>query len=355
MIKKTIFVFLVFCSALSADSYRYLELLKLHPEIVKELRESIRKVGGGEKSLFKDLEGGMSSTKLYCFSAEEKKYVLRIFPAKYPAQKRAKEVQAHQIAAQMGIAPKLLYVDKKANVLLMPFVDGHTLSFVDLKSPRVLRNLGKSLQKFHSYSGSFDQNRTQLARVKKHYERALKKGVSFPTIMAKVYEEYVKESQLLEKEEKVLCHGDLNPNNILVTDDGNILIIDWTNATWEDPCAEIAYLTFLSGFTPRQTEAFLQAYLGRSPTVSELNQLNLYQKRVSFLTSTIWFDFSESPDALKVPMKERVDHLDRHLRSPCLMTGTDYIRSGEIVSPTSGDHDAIKWTALGFLKTYITW
>ena len=355
MIKKAICLFLLFCSILSAGSYRFSEFLGLHPEVVKELREAVGKVEDGEKSLFKDLEGGMSSTKLYTFEVRNSTYVLRIFPSKYPTQKRKTEVKAHRIASEMGIAPKLLFVDEEAKVLLMPFVDGHTLSFADLKRPRVLRNLGKVLQKFHSYSGSFDQNRTQLARVKKHYERALRKGVSFPTITAKVYEEYVKESELLEKHEKVLCHGDLNPNNILVKDDGSVFIIDWTNATWEDPFAEIAYLTFLSGFTPRQTEAFLQAYLGRSPSVTELNQLNLYQKRVSFLTSIIWFDFSESPDALKVSMKERVEQLDRHLRSSCLMTGTDYIRSRQIISPTSGDHDAIKWTALGFLKTYITW
>ncbi len=43
-----------------------------------------------------------------------------------------------------------------------------------------------------------------------------------------------------------LCHGDFNPSNIIITDDGTAYIIDWSHATQGNQCADVArtYLLF---------------------------------------------------------------------------------------------------------------
>jgi thiamine kinase-like enzyme len=38
----------------------------------------------------------------------------------------------------------------------------------------------------------------------------------------------------------VLCHGDPNPNNILITSDGRAVVIDWMNASIGNPEADLA-------------------------------------------------------------------------------------------------------------------
>lgn len=45
---------------------------------------------------------------------------------------------------------------------------------------------------------------------------------------------------------KKLCHGDFNPNNIIVKDDGTIYILDWVHATQGNASADVArtYLLF---------------------------------------------------------------------------------------------------------------
>jgi aminoglycoside phosphotransferase (APT) family kinase protein len=43
---------------------------------------------------------------------------------------------------------------------------------------------------------------------------------------------------------EALCHGDLHPGNVLMTEDGP-RIIDWTNATRGDPMADVAYTSLL--------------------------------------------------------------------------------------------------------------
>ncbi len=48
----------------------------------------------------------------------------------------------------------------------------------------------------------------------------------------------------------VLCHGDLHPFNVLTTDDGTDVLIDWSEANWAAPEAELAYTSFIIGHPP---------------------------------------------------------------------------------------------------------
>ena len=47
-----------------------------------------------------------------------------------------------------------------------------------------------------------------------------------------------------------LCHGDFNPSNIIITDDGTPYIIDWSHATQGNASADVArtYLLFITTF-----------------------------------------------------------------------------------------------------------
>lgn len=59
-----------------------------------------------------------------------------------------------------------------------------------------------------------------------------------------------------------LCHGDFNPSNIIVADDGKLYVIDWSHATQGNPCADVArtYLLFwLDGDIPT-ADKYLDLY-----------------------------------------------------------------------------------------------
>jgi hypothetical protein len=77
--------------------------------------------------------------------------------------------------------------------------------------------------------------------------------------------------------------------------------------------------------------------------------------RTSFLTSVVWFDFSESEQDKKIPKETRIKNLGQMLASPDLMMAEDYIDQRIIVSPISKDTKAIRLYALAFLKTYVNW
>ncbi|MFI5316102.1 MAG: phosphotransferase family protein, partial [Myxococcota bacterium] len=49
---------------------------------------------------------------------------------------------------------------------------------------------------------------------------------------------------------QALCHGDLHPNNLLVDDDGQWTLIDWTNARLAEPELDIAFTAELLELAP---------------------------------------------------------------------------------------------------------
>lgn len=59
-----------------------------------------------------------------------------------------------------------------------------------------------------------------------------------------------------------LCHGDFNPSNVIVTDEGKMYVIDWSHATQGVPCADAArtYLTFHLAGDVESAEMYLTTY-----------------------------------------------------------------------------------------------
>lgn len=48
----------------------------------------------------------------------------------------------------------------------------------------------------------------------------------------------------------MICHGDLHPFNLLVVDDGDVTVIDWTAAIRAEPAYDVAFTAMLLGNPP---------------------------------------------------------------------------------------------------------
>ena len=340
--------------------YAYNNFLKIQhvSTFSNSLKKALEKIGGPnypiETIQFVELSNGMTSMKPYVFSIYNKKYVFRPLNMKNDYKTRHNEIVAHQFAASIDVAPEIVYVDDDNTFMIMPFIEGHMLSRDDLKNKKVLASLGSMLSALHAYSGEFDQKRSQVERVRKHYERAIKKWVALPSCYKNLYEMFMKQEETAENIDQVLCHGDLNPANILVSkESGKMYFIDLTSGTWDDRYTDLGYFSFVNGLDDKQSKIFLAAYFGKEITNEQWNNYKEAQKKVSFLTAIVWFDFSESELEKNIPMAERIKKLDALLESPDLRMGQDYLAKNEIVSLVSGNTEAIKLYALGFLKTYL--
>ena len=65
-----------------------------------------------------------------------------------------------------------------------------------------------------------------------------------------------------------LCHGDFNPGNIIITDDGTPYILDWSHATQGNASADVArtYLLFWLNGDIDGAEEYLDLFCAKSGT-----------------------------------------------------------------------------------------
>lgn len=67
------------------------------------------------------------------------------------------------------------------------------------------------------------------------------------------------------KIETNVCHGDFNPSNVIVGDDGNLYVCDWAHATQGAPAADAAMTYLLFALEDKQqADAYLELYCNRA-------------------------------------------------------------------------------------------
>ena len=77
----------------------------------------------------------------------------------------------------------------------------------------------------------------------------------------------------MPKHNKV-CHGDLCPSNVIVTEDGTLYVIDWAHATQGNASADVArtYLTFMLSGDKEAAETYLRLFCQKSDTAKQYVQ-----------------------------------------------------------------------------------
>ena len=77
----------------------------------------------------------------------------------------------------------------------------------------------------------------------------------------------------MPKHNKV-CHGDFNPSNIIIANDGTAYILDWSHATQGNASADVArtYLLFCLGGDTETAEKYLNLFCKKSDTAKQYVQ-----------------------------------------------------------------------------------
>ena len=101
-----------------------------------------------------------------------------------------------------------------------------------------------------------------------------------------------------------LCHGDFNPSNIIIKDDGTAYFIDWSHATQGNASADVArtYMLFWLAGDIEGAEKYLELFCRKSgtdkryvqkwmPIVAASQSVKGHEKEREFLMS--WIDVAE--------------------------------------------------------------
>ncbi|MGN0819704.1 MAG: phosphotransferase [Christensenellaceae bacterium] len=101
----------------------------------------------------------------------------------------------------------------------------------------------------------------------------LNRKISMTTLDATTRYELHTRLESMPKHNK-LCHGDFNPSNIIVKDDGTMYILDWSHATQGNASADVArtYLLFWLNGEQETAKKYLDLFCKKSDTAKQYVQ-----------------------------------------------------------------------------------
>jgi thiamine kinase-like enzyme len=150
---------------------------------------------------------------------------------------RQQEFHNVAIAADLGIAPTLLYGDPETGVTLQPFLDdARALTPDDFAVPEIARKVGALLARLHRSGRSFQGEMRAFPIIDTYMDLAADDRLRRLRARAQP----LRAAMEADPVAMVPSHIDANPANFLLRADGTLLLIDWEYSAMCDPAWDIA-------------------------------------------------------------------------------------------------------------------
>lgn len=211
------------------------------------------------------LAGGLSGNGVFRFELDDHIYVLRRMAVTASnADSIARECEATRLAGDVGVAPKVHYIDASRGVIVTDFVDGKSPSpgyFDDVAHQRELITM---MQRYHACASP-----ALVAAPPRDYVRRI-------TLRLEDYRALLSESLHRELEAELadlvaridsdndpigFGHYDLHFNNMMVTAE-RLVILDWGDACMGSILQDMAQFSIFCHCDQEQALTWLRAYFG---------------------------------------------------------------------------------------------
>lgn len=165
--------------------------------------------------------------------------------------------------------PKLLAVTTIDNkwAIVTEFIEGKSLATLMNENPAMI---DKYLEDFVNLQISVHNQKAPMLSVLKE---KMHRKISSSSFDATIRYDLHTRLNSLNSHTKV-CHGDFNPSNIIIRDDGVPYILDWSHATQGNASADVArtYLIFMVEGKTDIAEKYLELYCKKSDTAKQYVQ-----------------------------------------------------------------------------------
>ena len=196
--------------------------------------------------------------------------VIKVFNEGYSKADSLNEALNPARVEETGLnIPKLEEVTKIDGkwAIIIDYVPGKTLARLMEENPD---KIDEYLEKFVDLQLEVQSKRAPLLNKLKD---KMSRKISETDLDATTRYDLHTRLESMPKHNKV-CHGDFNPSNIIISDNGTAYILDWSHATQGNASAEVArtYLLFcLSGDT-ELAEKYLNLFCKKSDTAKQYVQ-----------------------------------------------------------------------------------
>jgi len=203
----------------------------------------------------------------YSFEMDNQRYLLRKF--KVQNIDREFEYKVQTLASEKNIAAKPILLDEENALMICHFLKGYHKRLLDRNN---IKDIAKLLKKLHMIQ--IDQ-----------------KAIKLDDLFDKKSEEIIEAMDIVKnyQSEFVLCHNDLNPQNILFSKE--VRLIDWEFAAVNDRYFDLASLCVEFKLDKNEETYLLETYFMREEEIHR-EKLNAY-KTIYTTACKQWFDKSD--------------------------------------------------------------
>lgn len=214
------------------------------------------------------ITGGMSNFT-YIIEYEKKLYTVRI-PGEHSENfvNRECELISLNIANMLGITAKTYYFNTDNGVKISEYIQGEVLTYETIN--KYINEINEILHKIHNVDSRELHLYNPLKRLSKYIILAAENNPKYDEIYdwwKNLYE--TKYSKI----PMTFCHGDIQPSNFVVKEDGEVLLLDWEFAGVVDPLYDVT--GYGIDYLPNALK-MLPIYLDRKPTEDEIFRVKYY-------------------------------------------------------------------------------
>jgi thiamine kinase-like enzyme len=216
----------------------------------------------GSSTTISKVAAGLSGAGVYRVECPDGTFVLKVSGADEPLARWHSKTNIQQLAADAGLAPRIVHVDEARRAVVSEFV-------VDRSFPALFGNpatreaalalLGRTVRRLHDLPLPADASSTSPREFLSSLWSRVDGKIALPAFVVDAVRRELAEMPRAPERPTVLSHNDLNPSN-LVYDGERLLLLDWDTSGANDPFYDLAAISVFFRMDDPTCERLLAAY-----------------------------------------------------------------------------------------------
>jgi thiamine kinase-like enzyme len=233
--------------------------------------------------------GGLTNL-VYRITTADKDYVLRIAgPGTEEFIDRRVEEHNSRSAAAAGVAPEVIFFDASDGLMLMPHINGETMSPEGFRStPGAPTRAARAFRELHRSGQTFDFRFELFSMIDDYLAILDRLGATLPDGYHDVVREAESVREVLDAKPAELapCHCDPLCENFLDTGEA-MWIVDWEYSGMNDPLWDLGDLSVEAGLDAAGDRELMEAYCDGPVPEAVFGRMVIY-KAMCDLLWTLW-------------------------------------------------------------------
>jgi aminoglycoside phosphotransferase (APT) family kinase protein len=206
------------------------------------------------------------------------------------------EAAMQSLAAQAGLAPRVVLADPAGGFLVSEFAEGRMPGRAAMGDPVLLARVGAWCAQLHALAAPAGLPVIDFGARAAGYLAQAARGVDAPTL-ARLDQALARRRAAVGIAERIApCHHDLHRRNLL--DDGvRLAAIDWEYAGPGDPAADLAACAGYHALDERAVDALVAGYGGDA-------QLRARVESLAWIFACLWYGWNAAAARLGIAVDE---------------------------------------------------